>query len=155
MRLWVRWKMSMKKTLRWEILQVWHLRSLRRHKTWRNCEEISTNTRFRLNSFCKSFIRLSKTFTAHSCLGLLQSWLAEAGGRGDSIRYSTHSLNNNGAHNPSRSVLFQQTVYMIFWLWCVFRLSLYKEVSFFCFKDIRILHWSTVKILLKQMVKCY
>uniref|UniRef100_A0A671QKH6 Cdc42-interacting protein 4 homolog n=1 Tax=Sinocyclocheilus anshuiensis TaxID=1608454 RepID=A0A671QKH6_9TELE len=34
-------------------------------------------------------------------LSKYESWLAEAGGRGDSIRYSTHSLNNNGAHNPS------------------------------------------------------
>ncbi|XP_067277485.1 cdc42-interacting protein 4 homolog isoform X3 [Pseudorasbora parva] len=34
-------------------------------------------------------------------LNKYESWLSEAGGRGDSIRYSTHSLNNNGAHNPS------------------------------------------------------
>uniref|UniRef100_A0A8C1EHU3 Thyroid hormone receptor interactor 10a n=1 Tax=Cyprinus carpio carpio TaxID=630221 RepID=A0A8C1EHU3_CYPCA len=34
-------------------------------------------------------------------LNKYESWLAEAGGRGDSIRYSTHSLNNNGAHNPN------------------------------------------------------
>ncbi|TRY83729.1 hypothetical protein DNTS_003947 [Danionella cerebrum] len=32
-------------------------------------------------------------------LNKYESWLAEAGGRGDSIRYSTLSLNNNGAHN--------------------------------------------------------
>lgn len=34
-------------------------------------------------------------------LNKYESWLAEAGGRGDSIRYSTHSINNNGAHNPN------------------------------------------------------
>uniref|UniRef100_A0A673GBM2 Uncharacterized protein n=1 Tax=Sinocyclocheilus rhinocerous TaxID=307959 RepID=A0A673GBM2_9TELE len=44
-------------------------------------------------------------------LNKYESWLAEAGGRGDSIRYSTHSLNNNGAHNPNRSVLFQKTLF--------------------------------------------
>ncbi|XP_056310064.1 cdc42-interacting protein 4 homolog isoform X3 [Danio aesculapii] len=34
-------------------------------------------------------------------LNKYESWLAEAGGRGDSIRYSTHSINNNGAHNTN------------------------------------------------------
>lgn len=34
-------------------------------------------------------------------LNKYEGWLTEAGGRGDTIRYSTHSLNNNGAHNPN------------------------------------------------------
>ncbi|XP_067088891.1 cdc42-interacting protein 4 homolog isoform X4 [Osmerus mordax] len=28
-----------------------------------------------------------------------ESWLAEAGGRGDTLRYTSHSFNNNGAHD--------------------------------------------------------
>ncbi|XP_028842405.1 cdc42-interacting protein 4 homolog isoform X1 [Denticeps clupeoides] len=36
-------------------------------------------------------------------LNKYESWLAEAGGRGDTLRYSTHSFDNNGAHEPYRS----------------------------------------------------
>ncbi|XP_030645711.1 cdc42-interacting protein 4 homolog [Chanos chanos] len=32
-------------------------------------------------------------------LNKYESWLTEAGGRGDTLRYAPHSLNNNGAHN--------------------------------------------------------
>lgn len=32
-----------------------------------------------------------------------QTWLAEAGGRGDTLRYKTHTFsNNNGAHDVHR-----------------------------------------------------
>uniref|UniRef100_A0A8C1EJC2 Thyroid hormone receptor interactor 10a n=1 Tax=Cyprinus carpio carpio TaxID=630221 RepID=A0A8C1EJC2_CYPCA len=43
-------------------------------------------------------------------LNKYESWLAEAGGRGDSIRYSTHSLNNNGAHNPNSDLQKRRTI---------------------------------------------
>ncbi|XP_041824469.1 cdc42-interacting protein 4 homolog isoform X4 [Melanotaenia boesemani] len=32
-------------------------------------------------------------------LSKYESWLAEAGGRGDTLRYKTHTFNNNGAHD--------------------------------------------------------
>ncbi|KAM8724992.1 cdc42-interacting protein 4 homolog isoform X3 [Acanthopagrus latus] len=32
-------------------------------------------------------------------LNKYETWLAEAGGRGDTIRYKTHTFNNNGAHD--------------------------------------------------------
>ena len=34
-----------------------------------------------------------------------QNWLTEAGGRGDTLRYSSQSFNNNGAHDTYRLVL--------------------------------------------------
>ncbi len=67
MRLWVKWKMSMKRILRWEILPVWHLRSLRRHKTWKDWEENSTNMRFQFNTLW-IFICFIKTFFKHTCV---------------------------------------------------------------------------------------
>lgn len=66
-RLWVKWKMSMKRTLRWEILPVWHLRSLRQHKTWKDWEENSTNMRFRFNTLCKS-LQASERLSQHTCV---------------------------------------------------------------------------------------
>lgn len=32
-------------------------------------------------------------------LSKYETWLAEAGGRGDTLRYKTHTFNNNGAHD--------------------------------------------------------
>lgn len=32
----------------------------------------------------------------------MQVWLAEAGGRGETLRYKTHTFNNNGAHDIHR-----------------------------------------------------
>lgn len=34
----------------------------------------------------------------HLASGMMQAWLAEAGGRGETLRYKTHAFNNNGAH---------------------------------------------------------
>ncbi|XP_008327520.2 cdc42-interacting protein 4 homolog isoform X1 [Cynoglossus semilaevis] len=34
-------------------------------------------------------------------LGKYETWLAEAGGRGETLRYKTHMFNNNGAHDVS------------------------------------------------------
>ncbi|KAM7387123.1 hypothetical protein PAMA_009647 [Pampus argenteus] len=38
-------------------------------------------------------------------LNKYEAWLAEAGGRGDTLRYKTHSFNNNGAHDVHRYTL--------------------------------------------------